>query len=869
MRRSLSSAAPWAAVVLLLMPVLGLAQQPSTAEILKAITPRNLGPTSMGGRISELAVYEKEPRIFYAATASGGLWRTNNGGITYDCVFQYEETVALGAVTVDQDNPDVVWVGTGEQNSRNSTSWGNGVYKSTDGGKTWSHMGLADTKHISKIKIDPRNKDVVYVGALGHLWGANEERGLYKTTDGGKTWSRILYVNDKTGVIDMVVHPTRPDTMWVAMWERMRLPYRWASGGPGSGLYKTTNGGRDWKKITEGMPEGDIGRIGLDVYRKNPNVLVATIEASTPGEGWRRTATGGFFKSTNGGESWTKQSNQNPRPFYFSMPRIDPNDENRVYVPAVNLHVSDDSGKTWRNMPITIHVDFHAMWIDPKDSNYLLVGEDGGVALSRDKGEKWEHQNYLPIAQFYAVGVDMRKPYWVYGGLQDNGTWGVPTQTNKGFVAHYDARFINGGDGFHAQVDPSDWRIVYAESQGGAVNRHNIQTGESRSIRPVAPPAAEGQQREVYRWNWSTPFIISPHNPHTLWLGGNKLFKTVDRGDNWTVMSPDLTTNDPEKQQSRGGVTPEDTGAERHCTIITISESPRKAGLVWVGTDDGNVQLTRDDGKTWENVTGNFSGVPRHTWVSRVVASRYDTARAYVTFDGHRNNDYKPYIFVTEDYGQTWAPLHEGFGDESVYVLVEGRQNSNFLAVGTEMGLYFSLDRGKSWTKYHKDNGFPTVRVDDMTIHPRDGDLVVATHGRAFWIIPVSALEQLTPSEMEKDVALLRPAPMYGLGKVFGQWYEGDRTWQSPNTQPSGQIYYYLKSATEEKVQVEVFAADGTSMGTVDGKGEAGLNMVAWRPRGRAAFNLTTGQYRVVLRVGEQEFTTSLSYEDVSGNMGH
>lgn len=847
MRVSLTRPCLLAVAVLTLAPAFAFSQDLAAKSIIKGLAPRNLGPVNMGGRISSLAVYEKEPRIFYAGTASGGVWRTDNGGLTFNPVFQYESMVATGALWMDQNNPDDLWVGTGEENSRNSTSWGNGVYHTTDAGKTWQHLGLEKTRHISRIWVSPKDKNTVYVGALGNLWGPNEDRGLFKSTDGGKSWSKILYIDDKTGVIDMVVDPRKPDTMLVAMYERMRWPYKFASGGPGSGLYKTTDGGKTFKKVTKGLPTTDLGRIGLSVYRKNPNVIVASVEAKE----------GGHFKSTDGGESWEKLSPLNSRPFYFSNPTIDPNDENRVYSPAVNMHTSDDGGKTWRNMPISIHVDFHDMWVNPNDSNHLIVGEDGGVAQSRDKGKTWQHLNNLAIGQFYAVAYDMRKPYWIYGGLQDNGTWGGPTQSRKGAVTFADFLNINGGDGFHAAVDPENWRIVYSESQGGAVMRMDMESGARRGIRPNPP---EGER---YRFNWSSPIVISPHNGNTIWFGGNKLFKSVNRGDSWTVASPDLSTNDPAKQNPRAGVTPEDTGAERHCTIITISESPMKAGVVWVGTDDGQVQVTEDDGKTWTNVTANIPGVPANTWVSRVTASRHNLRRCFVTMDGHRNNDYKPYVLMTEDMGKTWTPINAGLGEnDSCYVVTEGRLNNDLLFLGTELGLYTSLDRGKSWTRFHKDEGFPTVRVDDAQIHSRDLDLIVATHGRSFWIIPVSPLEQLTSANREQDVFLCKPTAVYNFGATFDGWFDGDGVFASRNTQPGGTIYYWLKTASTEKVEVEITDATGERIARMDGKGDAGLNAVQWRVGGRP---LVDGDYPVTLKIGDKTFKTSIRYENTYG----
>ncbi len=835
--------------VVVLCAGIASAQSNTWAEQLQALKPRNIGPTSMGGRIANIAVYEKEPRIFYVATAGGGLWKTTSGGIKFTPVFQYEKSVALGTVTVDQDNPDVVWVGTGEENSRNSTSWGDGVYKSTDGGTTWTHMGLENTHIISSILIHPKNKDTVYVAALGKLWGPSEDRGIYKSTDGGKTWANVFKApNDMTGSIELLMDPRKPDVLITAMWEKKRTAYSFASGGSGSGMFKSTDGGKNWKKITKGLPASEMGRIGISRYQKNPDVLVASVESKE---------NRGVYKSTDNGESWTFLNNINPRPFYFSTPMIDPVDENRIYLPAVDFHYSDDGGKTFKVLPMDIHVDYHAIWVNPKDNNHLVVGNDGGIAISRDRGVTWEHMNNMPLGQFYAVAVDMRQPYWVYGGLQDNGTWGGPTQTDKGKVISSDWKFINGGDGFHVQVDPTDWRIVYAESQGGAIARQNMLTGQGQSIRPRAP------QGERYRFNWSAPIAMSPHNPKTIWFGGNKLFKSVDMGNNWTEASPDLTTNDATKLAPGGGVTPEATGAENHCTIITISESPMKSGVVWVGTDDGNVQVTQDDGKTWEKVT--VPGVPEFTWVSRVTASRHVLGRAYVCFDGHRNSDFNSYVYVTEDFGKTWTKLSESLAVNQVaYTIIEGRQNSELLFLGTEMGLFSSLDRGQSWSPIHKEVGFPTVRVDDLLIHPRELDLVVATHGRSFWTMPVGALEQLTKANMEKDVFLCKPANAFFFGRVFDGWFEGDRVWGSPNTQPGTSIFYHLKTATEEKVEVYIKTADGKQVARLTGTGRKGMNAVDWAARGSRQVPLTTGDYLVELKIGEQTFTTTVRFEDLT-----
>lgn len=832
---------------LLIAPVIWAQDSVGHGVLVNALPGRELGPTIMGGRISDLAVYEKEPRIFYVGTASGGVWKTINGGITMEPLFYDQGTAATGAVAVSQNNPDLVWVGTGEQNSRNSSCFGDGVYKSVDGGKTWSHLGLTDTKMISKIILDPRDENVAVVAALGHLWGPNRDRGIYRTTDGGKTWTKQLYIDDLTGIIDLQVNPKNHNEMLAAAWTKQRWPWTFNSGGEASGIYKSTDAGKSWRRITQGIPTGPVGRIGLSVMASDPKNWIATIEHKE----------GGIFRSEDSGESWTKVSGINPRPFYFSMPRQDPNEKDRFYIPGVNVQLTTDGGKTFRNMSISVHVDYHAMWINPKDSNHIIVGNDGGVAQSRDKGIRWEHVNSMAIAQFYAVAVDMRKPYYVYGGLQDNGSWGGPTQTKFGHVKHTDWYQTSGGDGFHVQVDPNDWRIVYSESQGGALSRVNIVTGERAGIRPRAP---EGER---YRFNWSSPFILSPHNSKTVYFGGNKLFKSVDMGTNWKVISPDLSTNDPEKQKPGGGVTPENTGAEVHCTIISISESPRRQGVLWVGTDDGLVHVSKDDGVTWTNVTANIPDLPKNTWCSDVQASAFVEGRAYATFDGHRLDDYKPYVYVTEDFGATWKPLISGLTEnDSCYMVKEGLQNPDLLIIGTEKGLYISLDRGASWNRY-RSGTFSTVRVDDAVIHPRELDLVVATHGRAFWIIPINALEQLTAENRVKDVFLVNPTTAYFMGYQDSGWTIGDRTFMSPNTVNQARIEYWLAKETTEKVSVVIQTPAGQEVANLTSTGNAGLNSVNWRiqRRGRAAVD---GIFTVILKVGDKEFKTSVKVEDLS-----
>jgi photosystem II stability/assembly factor-like uncharacterized protein len=858
---------------LALLPALLLAAALAPADqtapwgtILDHLKPRSLGPTNMGGRIMDIAVFEKSPRIFYAATASGGLWKTVNGGTTFNPVFDRESTVSLGAVAVSQRNPDLVWIGTGEDSSRNSTAWGDGVYKSTDGGRTWQNVGLRETRHIGKIVIDPRNEDVVYVAAVGRLWGPNPERGVFKTTDGGRSWQHVMKLDDRTGAIDLVMDPKNPNTLVAAMWQRERKAYDFTSGGPNSGIYKTTDAGRTWRRITKGMPEGNLGRIGLDYFRANPKIMVATIEhRERAGENREqvRMNGGSVFRSTDGGESWTQMAKLNPRPFYFSNPVQDPVDENRVYLAAVSVHISDDKGATFRNMRSTMHPDFHAFWINPTDNHHMIAGHDGGIGQTRDRGEAWDHLNNMPLGQFYAITHDMRRPYWVYGGLQDNGSWGIPTQTPRGGVKYWHSVGVGGGDGFHVQVDPTDHTILYSESQGGAIMRRNLRTGEVRSIRPRAP------QGETYRFNWSSPILISPHNPRTVYFGGNKLFKSVDRGDNWRVISPDLTTNDPEKTKRPGqnSVTPEDTGAERHCTIITISESPRQAGLLAVGTDDGLVQVSRDGGANWENVAPNIPGLPANTWCSRVLFSKHAEGRLYATFDGHRSDDFKAYAYVSEDYGQNWTKLSNDLPDyDCLYVIREGERNPDLLFLGSEMGLRVSLDRGRTWERFRTD--FPTVAVHDLVIHPRELDLIIGTHGRSIWTLDVSGLEGLTSESRDAEAALFAPQDVLLLGRNDPRSWEGDRIYVSRNTQPGTRIQYHLKGAPEGDVTLVVEDVAGRFRRELTATKHAGLNVVPWDGRlGRPGTQggpvlAPAGEYRVTLTVGEKSYTTSVRIEE-------
>lgn len=809
--------------------------------MLEAIPPRELGPTTMGGRVTSLAVYPKEPRIFYIGTASGGVWKTENGGYSTKPISEKLPSLSVGALAVNPNDPNDVWLALGENTSRNSTCIGEGLYHSSNGGDSWDFVGFKETKQFGRIAIDPKQPKTVFVAALGNLWGPNPERGLFKTTDGGKTWKNVLDKGPTAGVVDVVVHPKNPKIVLAAVWARNRLPYNFYSKGPDNGIYRSTDGGEKWTRVTEGMPAGELGRIGLSVMENNPKIWAATIDAAKDG---------GTYRSENEGASWTRMGATNNRPFYFSLPVQDPSDENRMYHAATDFMFSDDKGKTFKNMPgMQVHPDYHAAWINPQDNKHMILGNDGGTAQTRDRGKTWEFLGTMRIGQFYAVAVDMRRPYWVYGGLQDNGSWGGPTQTRNGGVAYHHWMSVGGGDGFYVEVDPQDWRTIYSESQGGAISRLNVETGEGRGIQP-RPQALGEPQGTRYRFNWDSPIFISPHNSKTIYFGGNKLFKSVNRGDAWKAVSPDLTTNDAEKQKPVVGDSI-NSGAEMHCTIITISESPVKQGVLWVGTDDGLVQMSKDDGVTWTDVTANVPGVPKNTWVSRVEASHFKEGRCYVTFDGHRTNDYKPHVFVTEDFGATWTRLSGIADNNPCYVIKEGLRNEDLLFVGTEFGLFVSIDRGATWAKYTTDV-FPNVRIDDLEIHPRELDLVIGTHGRSFWIINASALEQLTKANRDKDVFVCDPQDAYDLGRLFGGGYTSFGEFSSANTQPGTTVYYWLKTETTEKVVVSIQDTRGTEIAKLDGKGTAGLNSVRWRPGARNRAR-KSADYAVIVKIGEKE----------------
>jgi len=834
--RATTAPTPRATVALITVFAVSVGAQnpprPPVDEALAHLKWREIGPAVVGGRIDDFAVVERNPDIVYVATASGGIWRTNDGGITWKPIFEHVGPMSIGAIAVSQQDPSIVWAGTGEANNRNTSSWGAGVYKSTDGGDSWTMVGLADTHHIGQIEIDPRNSNVVYVAALGRLWGANEERGLYKTTDGGKTWSRVLYVNQDTGVVDVKLDPNSPDTVYAASYQRRRTAYGFNGGGAGSALHKSTDGGATWTKLTNDLPYangGDTGRIGIAIYRKDPRIVYAEIEHSKGN---------GMYRSEDRGGTWKKMSSADPNPAYFSRFWIDPANDLRVFVAAMQstgvlagITVSDDGGKTFRpGLGDQVHADFHAMWIDPANSNHMIIGVDGGIYASRNGGNDWEHLNQIPIAQAYQIGYDMSKPYRVCAGFQDNGSMcGPVANRHTNGITNSDWIRAIAGDGFHTLPDLADANLVYVSAQEGQLHRLDLRTHEWAMIAPVAK-----ETEPPLRFYWNSPLIISNHDPKTIYFAAQYVFKSTDRGDSWTRISPDLTTNVDRNTLPIMGVLPKDQtvsrgyGVTSYPCIIRVAESPRDAQVVWAGTDDGNLQVTRDGGKTWKNVVSAVPGVPKGTYVSGLEASRTSAGTAYVVFDAHRANDFNAYIFRTDDYGATWKaasgdlPRNNG----SVRVVREDPVNANLLFAGSEFGAYVSFDRGEHWSLLA--SNLPTVRVDDIQIHPREHDLILATHGRSLWVLDdITPLEQLAPARStELTVFDIRTATSW---RVFGPTnaQQGTKILQAPNPPEGALINYFLKSKAEH-VRVTVTDRDGKEVASFDGTGHAGINRGNW-----------------------------------------
>lgn len=870
------------------------AAQPTSAgpdsAVIAGLRWRNIGPFNFQGRVSDVVGIPSPSKTFFVAAAAGGIWKSTNNGQTWRPVFDNQRVISMGMLAIAPSDTMQVWAGSGEPNSRNSISPGGGVFKSTDGGLTWKAMGLERTQAIGRIVVHPTDPKIVYVAALGAIWNANKERGLYKTTDGGQTWELVKFVSDKAGVVDVALDPSNPDVVWCSSYERVRGPWFLQSGGPGSALWKSTDAGKTWTEVKgNGFPEAMKGRISIALSASNPRTMYTMVEADTmpnvpakvakgaapPPKQPAQTRPSGLYRSEDGGATWTRTNNDNTRPFYYSQVRVHPKNPNRVYWSSTPVKVSNDGGKTAMNATNGVHVDHHAMWIDPVDPDRMIVGNDGGVAVSFDQGGNYDNNMSLAIGQFYNVSFDMAVPYNVCGGAQDNGSWCGPSRRKQGGITNAMWRTIGGGDGFVTMQDPTDPNIMYSESQGGNIGRFDLATGERTSLvkpqwrpqyqqwedsllfergdtaQPETPPLrkrlAELRGRQLadsammsLRWNWNTPFFISPHNASTLYFGANRVLKSTRRGDEMFPISPDLTVRDTMKirvsTRTTGGITPDATGAETYGTIVSLNESPIRPGILFAGTDDGKVWTSRNDGGTWEELTGRFPGVPAGTYVSRIEPSPHDSLAFFVSFDNHRNGDFTPYLFATSDFGKSFRSIAANLptgGPDFVHVVRQDLVNRNLLFVGTDVGAYVSTNLGQSWQRFM--TGLPTVPVHDLKIHPRERELIAATHGRSFWIVDIAPLQQLTETVAAADAHVFAP-------RVAQQWgeppYEGQSTAQKfaqlPSTAYGADLWYRLTTRVPGQVRIVITNVAGDTLRTLTGPGFPGLHKVTWDFRGRA-----------------------------------
>lgn len=833
----------------LLICAIGQAQVKVSGELFPGLRARNIGPANMSGRIGAVEAVASDPRVIYVGGAAGGVWKSTDSGLTWKPVFDGQPVASIGAIAVCQKNPSLVWVGTGEAAPRNSVSVGRGVYRSLDGGKTWQRMGLEKTEKISDIIINPDNPEVVLVGALGPTWGDSPERGVFKTTDGGKTWKKVLYVNERTGVADLAADPSNPNHVIACLWEHRRYPWFFNSGGPGSGIYVTYDGGETWVRLTEknGLPAGELGRCGVAFAVNRPEIVYALVEAKK----------NGLYRSDDGGETWrlvNGDSDIHNRPFYYSRIFVNPVNENIVYLCQTQLRGSEDGGKTFR--PLTMfnqaHSDFHAMWISP-DGETLVVGNDGGVVISHNRGQTWRFVENLPLAQYYHINFDMQIPYNLYGGLQDNGTWIGPAYVlPERAIQFYHWKTIGGGDGFDAAPDPEKPGCGYGMSQGGNLFYFDLSLGTTR---PAVPTPSETK----YRFNWNAGFAVDPFEPSTIYLGSQFVHRSRDKGRTWEIISPDLTTNDPEKQKQKesGGLTLDVTNAENYCTILSIAPSPVKPGIIWVGTDDGLVQLTKDGGKTWELVSKNLTSgkkplVPAGAAVPHIKPSRFDAATAYVVFDDHMRSNFTPYVFVTHDFGQTWKSLATPEIDGYCRAIEEDPVKKDLLYLGTEFGLFISLNGGQSWFRWT--SGLPTCPVYDIAVHPRENDLIVATHGRALFIIDdISPLRELSEEILKKKLYLFKvnPAIQFITGRTSSYMSSGDGEFYGENKTIGACFTYYLTPSEKKPSETETQKNTTDNLPASYFGRQGGQSMAGGR--GRVSITISNSEGRVVRQINGPE----------------
>ena len=883
--------------LIFIIPVFVFAQK-LDMDLVKGIKPRSIGPAGMAGRVTSIDVVNSRPEVIYVGTASGGLWKSESGGIGWEPIFDKQTTASIGAVAIQQSNPSVIWVGTGEGNPRNSLNGGDGIYKSLDGGKNWTKMGLEKTRHIHRIIIDPMNPNTVYVAAIGSPWGIHSERGVFKTTDGGNTWKKVLYINDKTGAADLVMDPSNPNKLVVAMWEHYRQPWFFTSGGDGSGLYITHDGGENWVKKTDedGLPKGELGRIGLAIAPSNPDIIYALIESKK----------NALYKSEDGGFKWSKVSDKpeiGNRPFYYSDIFVDPINENRLYSVFTYVNVSNDGGKSFESlMPAYgvsngVHPDHHAFWVHPEDPNYIIEGNDGGLNISRDRGKTWRFVENIPVAQFYHIAVDNEYPYNVYGGMQDNGSWAGPAYIWKaqGIRNSY-WQEISFGDGFDVIPDPDDSRYGYSMSQEGFVAIYDRETGYNEYIRPTAP-----ELEDKLRFNWNSAIAQDPFDNNTIYFGSQFVHKSTDKGVTWDIISPDLTTNDKskQKQDESGGLTMDATGAENYCTVIAISPSPVEKGVIWATTDDGKVQLTKDGGDTWTEVSKNIKGLPSFIWIPQIKVSNKNAGEALIVANNYRNFDYTPYAYRTADFGKTWERIVDGNDVESYTLsILQDPVEPKLYYLGTDDGLYISIDGAASWTKWKND--YPTVNTMDLVIHPREHDLVIGTFGRAAWVVddirPLREIAASANKVLDKTVHLFTPPTAYQAmyQQPTGSRFGADAMFSGENRRGGAMISYVVNAPekkkdekeekgdyTEDKIKydsltLQVYNSKGDLIRTLKQKTpeDKGVNRMYWGLEEKGVNRLTRrelntdrepggtevlpGTYKLKLAFGDQSSETTI-----------
>ncbi len=851
-----------------------------TPEIFQRLKWRNIGPANMMGRVTDVEGVPGRPNLLYVGSASGGVWKTENGGTTWAPIFDDQPVASIGDLALEPGNPDVIYVGTGESNVRNSISFGNGVYKSTDGGTTWVHLGLEATERISRIVIDPKNPRTVYVGALGRAYGPNRERGVFRSRDGGTSWEKVLYTDDQHGVADMDINPHNPNIVYAALWRFERKPWTFVSGDALGGLYRSVDGGDNWTKLTDGLPKL-VGRIAVKIAASRPDVVYAMTESKE----------GTLYRSDNGGESFRRMSTDVEiisRGFYYTDLRVDPTDENRVYAVSSRLQLSIDGGERFKQISPSTHVDYHSLWIDPQNSNRMWQGQDGGVCVSYDRGESWDYVNTFAIGQFYQIYADMRQPfYYVGGGMQDNGTWYGPGRSREpSGIMNDDWRMISFGDGFHIVVHPDNPELFISESQGGGISRTDMTTRQQQDVSPQSRRNDGGPVEDLpFRFNWNTPIVLSPHDGDTVYVGGNVVFLSEDFGSTWEIISPDLTTNDPEKQGVAGGPPwPENTTAEYHCTIISLAESPVQPGVLWAGTDDGRLHVSMNGGAEWDSIERRVPELPPNSPVSHIEPSVTSAGLAYCSFDRHMLDDYRPYVFRTTDFGLTWTDITGNLPDQAhIWVVREDPKNPRILYAGTELGVFVTFNRGEEWMKLHLDN-LPVVAVHDILVHTRDNDLILGTHGRAIWILDsIAFLQEIAPEHLGQDAYIFTMGPALRFGTKFTRYGVGDRVFRGENPPYGALITYYLKEDPAQDVTVALEIMDEARQvihRMTDIPRDAGLNRTAWdlrldgpRPRTKTAEiqdsfwgrpsgpQVLPGNYTVRLLVGEQSFEKPLKVQ--------